>query len=91
METHKMKLMLTCKQASQIISQSLDNPLSRSDRMKLKFHLFICNACTRFNQQLHLIKTVVQRMKHETENDDTIQLTVEAKARINQAIDSNHH
>ncbi len=86
-----MKLMLTCKQASQIISQSLDNPLSRSDRMKLKFHLFICNACTRFNQQLHLIKTVAQRMKHETENDDTIQLTVEAKARVNQAIDSNHH
>jgi hypothetical protein len=86
-----MKLMLTCKQASQIISQSLDNPLSRSDRMKLKFHLFICNACTRFNQQLHLIKTAVQRMKLETENDTTIQLTVEAKARINQAIDSNHH
>ncbi|MDI1361863.1 zf-HC2 domain-containing protein [Methylotenera sp.] len=86
-----MKLMLTCKQASQIISQSLDNPLSWSDRIKLKFHLFICNACTRFNQQLRLIKSAVQRMKLETENDDTIQLTVDAKARINQAIDSNHH
>jgi hypothetical protein len=86
-----MKLMLTCKQASQIISQSLDNPLSRSDRIKLKFHLFICNACTRFNQQLHLIKTAVKRMKLETENDTTIQLTVEAKARINQAIDSKQH
>ena len=84
-----MKLMLTCKQASQIISQSLDNPLSWSDRMKLKFHLFICDACTRFNQQLRLIKNAVQRMKLET--DDTIQLTVDAKARINQAIDSNHH
>jgi len=83
--------MLTCKQASQIISQSLDNPLSRSDRIKLKFHLFICNACTRFNQQLHLIKTAVKRMKLETENDTTIQLTVEAKARINQAIESKQH
>lgn len=86
-----MKLMLTCKQASQIISQSLDNPLSWSDRMKLKFHLFICDACTHFNKQLRLIKNAIQRMKLETENDDTIQLTVDAKARINQAIDSNHH
>ncbi len=91
METRKMKLMLTCKQASLIISQSLDNPLSRSDRMKLKFHLFICKACTRFNRQLHLIKTIVQRMKLETENDDTIQLTIEAKARINRAIESKQH
>jgi hypothetical protein len=91
MSTHKMKLMLTCKQASQIISQSLDNPLSRSVRLKLKFHLFICNTCTRFNQQLHLIKTAVKLMKLETENDDTIQLTVEAKTRINQAIDSKQY
>ncbi len=84
-----MKLMLTCKQASQLISQSLDEPLSWSDRMKLKFHLFICNACTRFNQQLRLIKNAVLRIKSETENDASIQLSLEAKARINQAIESN--
>ena len=91
MDTRKIKLMLTCKQASQIISQSLDKPLSRSDRLKLKFHLLICKACSRFNKQLHLIKTTVSRMKLETENDDTIQLTMEAKARINRAIDSKQH
>ncbi len=86
-----MKLMLTCKQASQIISQSLDNPLSRSDRTKLKFHLFICNTCTRFNQQLRLIKDAVQRIKFETENDTSIQLSLDAKVRINQAVESNNH
>ena len=85
-----MKLLLNCKQASQIISQSLDNPLSWSDRMKLKFHLFICNACTRFNQQIRLIKNAVLRIKFETENDATIQLSLDAKARINKAVESNH-
>ena len=85
-----MKLLLNCKQASQIISQSLDNPLSWSDRMKLKFHLFICNACTRFNQQIRLIKNAVLRIKFETENDTTIQLSLDAKARINNAVESNH-
>jgi hypothetical protein len=85
-----MKLMLTCKQASQIISQSLDNPLSLSDRIKLKFHLFICNACTRFYQQLRLIRDAVLRVKYETENDVTIQLNLDAKAKINKAIEFNN-
>jgi hypothetical protein len=85
-----MKLLLNCKQASQIISQSLDNPLSWPDRMKLQFHLFICNACTHFNQQLRLIRNAVLRIKFETENDATIQLSLDAKARINKAVESNH-
>jgi len=89
LDIRKMKLMLTCKQASQLISQSLDEPLSWSDRMKLKFHLFICNACTRFNQQLRLIKNAVLRIKSETENNASVQLSLEAKAKINQAIKSN--
>jgi len=83
-----MKLMLNCKQASQIISQSLDNPLSWSDRTKLKFHLFICDACTRFNRQLRLIQNAIERMKINTENDASIQLSLDAKARINQATES---
>ena len=85
-----MKLLLTCKQASQIISQSLDNPLSWSDRTKLKFHLFICRACNRFNQQLRLIKNTIERMIIETESDASIQLSLDAKARINRAVESNH-
>jgi hypothetical protein len=85
-----MKLLLNCKEASKIISQSLDDPLSWPDRMKLKLHLFICNACTRFNQQLRLIKNAVLRIKIETENDASIQLSLDAKARINRAVESNH-
>ena len=86
-----MKLMLTCKQASQIISRSLDNPLSWSDRMKLKFHLFICDACNRFNQQLRLLNSAVKRLIQTTESDSTIQLSLEAKARITSAIESRKH
>ena len=86
-----MKLMLTCKQASQIISQSLDNPLSWQDRLRLKFHLFICNACTHFNQQLHLLNTAVKKIIQITESDNTIQLSLEAKARITKDFESRNH
>lgn len=87
--------MLTCKQASQLISQSLDRPLSWSDRMQLRFHLFICDACTRFNRQLNQLRAAVQRIRHDTENDGSIQLPLDAKARIsseiNNAVASKNH
>lgn len=81
--------MLTCKQASQLISQSLDHPLSWSERMQLKLHLFICGACNRFNQQLHLLRAALQRIRNQIENDSTIQLPLDAKARIEREIESN--
>jgi predicted anti-sigma-YlaC factor YlaD len=87
----KVKFMLTCKQASQLISQSLDRPLSLSGRVKLKFHLFICDACTRFNKQMGQLRTAVHRMRQDTENDSTIELPADAKARITNAITSKHY
>lgn len=87
----KVKFMLTCKQASQLISQSLDRPLSLSSRVKLRFHLFICDACTRFNRQLGQLRMAVHRMRQDTENDHSIELPADAKARITSAVASKHH
>lgn len=83
--------MLTCKQASQLISQSLDRPLSWSDRMQLRFHLVICSACNRFNRQLNQLRAAVHRIRHDTENDSSIQLPLDTKARITNAIESKNH
>jgi hypothetical protein len=83
--------MLKCKQASQLISQSLDRPLSWFDRVQLRFHLFICDACNSFNRQLNQLRAAVQRITQHTENDSTIQLPLEVKARITSAIESKNH
>lgn len=80
--------MLTCKQASQLISQSLDQPLSLPQRLQLKVHLFLCGACRRFRQQLHLLRAALQQLRNQIENDRTIQLTPEAKDRITRAINT---
>lgn len=83
--------MITCKQASQIVSQSLDKPLSRSDHIKLKIHLIICKACTRFSQQLRMLSDAVKRIGRDTESDNTIQLPIEAKIRILNTIETQDH
>lgn len=80
--------MLTCKQASQLVSNALDRPLTWSERLQLKLHLLICNACRRFNQQLQLLRTVLQRTRNQIENDSSIQLPSEARTRIEREIAS---
>lgn len=87
----KGKCMLTCKQASQLISQSLDRPLSFTSRMQLRFHLFICDACTRFKQQLNQLRSAVKRVTSHTENDSSIRLSKEAKTRISNSIESKNY
>jgi hypothetical protein len=82
--------MLTCKQASQLISQSLDHPLSLSNRIQLRFHLLICDACNRFRKQLKRLSIAMRHMRKATENDNTITLSTKAKVRIIDSVASKH-
>lgn len=78
--------MITCKQASQLISQSLDQRLNLRDRIKLRLHLLICSICSRFNHQLSQLRRALKALSLNTENDHSIQLPSEAKARISSQI-----
>lgn len=78
--------MLTCKQSSQLISQSLDKSLTWSERLNLKFHLFICKYCARFYHQLHTVKAAVDKLRNQVEQDESITLSEEAKAKMIQKI-----
>ncbi|HEY0842905.1 zf-HC2 domain-containing protein [Methylotenera sp.] len=80
--------MMTCKQASKLISQSLDRPLSWSELMQLKLHLMICDACSRFKKQLNLLRVAMQNIRTNMENNSAITLPLAAKARIIEQIES---
>jgi len=83
--------MLSCKQASQLLSQSLDRRLSLKERMNLRFHLLICDVCKRFGYQLDMMRKAVRQMTRQLESDEQIKLPEDAKKRISQAIESNRH
>jgi hypothetical protein len=74
--------MLNCKRASQLISQSLDRRLTLGERFALKFHLIICKYCKRFSQQVNTLRIAIRQMVSAVENDDTIVMPIDAKARI---------
>jgi predicted anti-sigma-YlaC factor YlaD len=74
--------MLSCKQASQLISQSLDRRLSLRERVSVRMHLAICDMCRRFTRQLHSIRLHIRASIRQVESDGHIQLPQEAKKRI---------
>ena len=80
--------MLSCKGASQLISQSIDRALTRRERLSLRLHLLICDVCRRFSRQLLVLTAAVKRLRDNTEADTEIQMPPETKQRIADAIES---
>lgn len=81
--------MLTCKQASQFISASLDRPLTLRERFVLKLHLFICDKCRQFSQHLQTIRVAIKTMVDSIEANNSIKIPSAAKKRITDLVDAN--
>lgn len=77
--------MLTCKEASVMVSQSLDRKLTVRERLNVKFHLMMCSACQRMEKQLQLLRALTQRYRVTGEDKphlDRQHLSKAASARI---------
>ncbi|NBR27803.1 MAG: zf-HC2 domain-containing protein [Betaproteobacteria bacterium] len=57
--------MLTCKDASELLSQAQDRPLGLRERLVLKLHLLICHGCSNFSRQLDLICATLRRIRDD--------------------------
>lgn len=53
--------MLNCKQASQLISKGLEGELSLSEKIGLRWHLWMCNNCRRFEKQMGQLRQALRR------------------------------
>ena len=80
--------MLSCKQSSQLISQSLDRKLTKRELFSLKLHLFICKYCKRFSQQIHSLRVAIKQTVANVEANDTIKMPSSAKNRIAELVET---
>ena len=78
--------MLTCKEASRLLSQSMDQPLPRLKRLELRIHVWMCSACSNFEKQLLFLRRAAQRLNDEDSRTDQARLSSEARERIRKAI-----
>lgn len=56
-----MPIRLSCKQASRLQSQALDRPLNFGERVSLRLHTAICDACTQTARQLDFLRRAMAR------------------------------
>ena len=56
--------MLSCEQATRLISESQERRLGMRERLSLRVHLFICDGCTRFLRQAPLLRAAMRAFVH---------------------------
>jgi len=54
--------MLSCKDATRLISESMDVSLPIGKRIGMRLHLLMCRFCSRYERQLLLIREAVRRI-----------------------------
>lgn len=54
--------MMTCKQATHLISDGQDRQLRLGERILLRIHLALCRGCSRYDQQLRLIRQACNQL-----------------------------
>ena len=62
---HRLTHLVSCKEASRLLSQRQDRALPLADRVKLALHLSVCVACSRFARQLAVMRKAIARYRSQ--------------------------
>lgn len=83
-------MVLTCKEVSSLVSESLDRRLSWRERLGVNLHLLICKACRRFADQMRFLHAAARQFSRNYPIDMTsTRLSESARRRIRHALE--HH
>ena len=81
--------MLSCKEVSHLISESLDRELSFRQRLQVRFHLLMCRLCSCFRKQTLFLRDAARHYMiaiEATEAATNTGLSPEARERIKRAL-----
>lgn len=83
--------MLSCKDVTKLLSESMDRSLPLGKRIGVRLHLIICKWCARYERQLLLIREAVRRLAAMLEapgESSGETLSEEAKERIKKSFNN---
>ena len=81
--------MFSCKQATELMSVSLDSKLSLYKRVALRFHLLMCKLCSRCWRQMLFVRDAMHKCSERAEEIDFMpdhSLSPEACERIKNSL-----
>ena len=59
----------TCKEVSALLVAREDRALPLADRLALRLHMAMCQACPRFERQLLTLRNAMGQWRHYSDND----------------------
>lgn len=71
-------LMLSCKKATELIEKKTVVRLSFKEKVQLRMHKSMCDACTAYEKQSRKINELLHKHFHSVSIDNTVILTNEA-------------
>lgn len=75
--------MLVCREAARLITESYQRPLRWRERIALRMHLTLCDACTNFKKQMRLLTDAARRLNERaTAAFGELRLAEEARRKI---------
>ena len=81
----------TCRQTVEVISQSLERPLSLRERISLKLHLYVCMWCVWYLEHLEIMRSSARSRATSVQEIDFApgsELSAEARERIKRQINT---
>lgn len=65
-------MMLSCREATRLMSAALDRRLTMSERVQLYIHVKVCDGCRNFGKHMQFIRKACQRFSTAaTHGDDS--------------------
>jgi hypothetical protein len=78
--------MLSCKEVSRLVSESMDRRLPFRQRFVTRLHLLMCSVCSRFRRQMQFLRDAAHSFGEGGELSANVRLSPEARARIQEAL-----
>lgn len=62
--------MLNCHDATRLMSESQERPLSILERMSLKMHLMMCSGCRNYREHMSTIRLMTRAFVKQKDESD---------------------
>ncbi|MEP7183759.1 MAG: zf-HC2 domain-containing protein [Betaproteobacteria bacterium] len=60
---HKLTHSQSCRDVTRLLSQGEDRSLSWGERIRLRVHLLVCRACSRFEHQMRVLRLAMRQYR----------------------------
>jgi len=60
---HILGRLVSCKDVSHLLSRAQEQPLTRFERVRVRWHLGVCRMCVAFARQVRFVREAMRRYR----------------------------